>query len=146
LCPLCKQTMETVCHLFVECRTRCVFGVTFGLRWASPTFNQPIGRVTQSSIGGASWQAGPWKTAKPLPPSLLVTWEILNEWNAWVFRNNHARPLVLLDKIENKSRKALGRNNAKRVRLCISCLLLTIFLSGGDWEAVALVHADKINK
>lgn len=36
--------------------------------------------------------------------TLLVSWEIWNERNARVFKNKHAPPLVLLDKIKKEAR------------------------------------------
>jgi hypothetical protein len=35
--------------------------------------------------------------------SLLVTWEIWNECNTWVFHNKHAPPLAILDKIKRET-------------------------------------------
>jgi hypothetical protein len=48
--------------------------------------------------------------------TLLVTWEIWNERNARVFKNKHAPPTVVFDKIRNEARLwALA--GAKHVKL-----------------------------
>lgn len=107
LCPLCKQTIETVNHLFVSCRyTIRVWNLTkswIGINDIEPQQWQGAG------LSIKTWWSmitdGVIPNRKALASlTLLITWELWNERNARVFRNKHAPPFVVLDRIKNEVR------------------------------------------
>ena len=105
LCPLCKQSAESVNHLFVHCRyTRRLCDYIkdwLGLHSLHPT--------QWDGLSIKSWWSlmteGPTQNRKAAASlTLLTSWEIWNERNDRVFRNKHAPPFVVLDKIKKEAR------------------------------------------
>lgn len=103
-CPLCKQSTETVAHLFVHCHlTRRVWDLVMGWLglyfidthdWAHLSFNNWWLRMASTSPSR--------KAVSTL--TLLITWEVWKERNAHVFNNKSTPPLVILENIKTETR------------------------------------------
>jgi hypothetical protein len=97
--------MESVSHLFVECRFTVRIWICIQ-QWLG------IPEIQPNNWGGLTAEHW-WRTmmSSNMPNRkavaslmLLATWEIWNERNARVFRSKHMPPLVLLDKIKREAR------------------------------------------
>ena len=104
-CPLCKQTMESVSHLFVHCRvTQRVWN--FIIHWLGLHTLQPL---TWTTLSFNEWWSlltdGSTPCRKAITTvALLTTWEIWNERNARVFKNKSSPPTVVFDRIKREAR------------------------------------------
>jgi hypothetical protein len=105
LCPLCKQTTESIDHLFVGCRfTLRIWGYIrewLGIPNILP--NQWTGLPIKTWWDKMTSGSTPNRKAIA-SLTLLVTWEVWNERNARVFRNNHSPSMVVLDRIKREAR------------------------------------------
>jgi hypothetical protein len=100
VCPLCKQSLESVHHLFVECRFTTRLWISLRT-WLGINGIQPSQWV---GLSVKQWWSSMTNRKAVASLTLLVTWEIWNEWNACVFRNKHTPFFVLLDKIKREVR------------------------------------------
>ena len=95
-CPLCKRAPESVDHLFVHCR--------FTLRlWGSVKAWLGLHFIDLNSWTAQdfqSWWSVMAKHKGLASVALLVSWEVWNERNNRVFKNKHAPPSVLLNRIK----------------------------------------------
>ena len=105
LCPLCKRAPETLAHLLFLCRyTIRLWGSVknwLGVHGLDPSHWTDLslyswwlmmtGEITPNRKAMASI-------------TLLTSWVIWNKRNARVFRNMHAPPTVLLEKIKTEAR------------------------------------------
>lgn len=99
-CPLCNRVLESVEHLFVHCRFSiriwALIKDWLGLHLLFPN--------TWTTLPLIDWWNLMTKHKGMASITLLVTWEIWNERNARVFKNKHAPPTVIFDKIRNEAR------------------------------------------
>jgi hypothetical protein len=104
-CPLCKQTLETIDHLFIHCRFSIRLWDAISGWIGIPTIHPrqwtglSIFAWWKMMVGGTSPDR---KVISSL--TLLVTWEIWNERNARVFRNKQAPLHVVLDRVKSEAR------------------------------------------
>jgi hypothetical protein len=104
-CPLCKQCVETVDHLFVHCRftTRLWTAVKQWLDISEDvqhdSTNFTISEWWQFMAGGS---ANNRKAMASI--TLLVSWEVWNERNDRVFRNKSAPFDVVFDRVKREAR------------------------------------------
>jgi hypothetical protein len=104
-CPLCKQTTESVDHLFVNCRFTIriweLLKEWLGLHGIQPRL--------WSDLNVKEWWSslaeGPTPQRKALASlTLLTVWELWKERNARVFWNKHSPMFVIVDKIKGEAR------------------------------------------
>jgi hypothetical protein len=120
LCPLCKQTQETVAHLLSHCRfTKRVW--TLVKEWLGiPSIR--VNEWTDNLNIKEWWMMTTFKRApeRKVMSSLvmLTSWIIWKERNAWVFNNKAAPPSILLGyiKSETKMWATVGAKN-------LSCII-----------------------
>lgn len=98
-CTLCKQVMESVDHLLVNCRYAIrLWG--FIKDWLGL---HSLDRLAWPTDSIHSWWGTMTKRKDLASVTLLVSWEIWSERNTRVFKNKHAPPLVILQKIKQES-------------------------------------------
>jgi hypothetical protein len=104
-CTLCNQTLETVEHLFINCRYTARIWDTIK-DWVGIPLIQPANWVGLSIDSWWNLLAGGDTPCRKAVSSLtlLITWEIWNERNARIFRNKHAPTQVVIEKIKTEAR------------------------------------------
>jgi hypothetical protein len=103
-CPLCKQTTESVHHLFTACRfTKRIWNLVKS--WIG------IPGIDTDLWGGThimDWWVGMRRNAivcreAMASLTMLICWEIWNERNARIFRNKHASTEMVLQTIKREA-------------------------------------------